>query len=160
VARTGPWTWHGWQKDLGAAVKKSYTQTLFGPQPSAADTRAVVAFLATLDHPPAPRSKDAVAVRRGRALFEGKARCIRCHKPPEYTSKTTYDVGIEEDDSPYTRWNPPSLHGLWDRGPYLHDGRAHRLDDVLTGDHAPTKVGGKALTPAERKDLIAFLRTL
>src|SRR5207237_8116631 len=29
VARTGPWTWHGWQDDLGAAVVKSYTSNMF-----------------------------------------------------------------------------------------------------------------------------------
>src|SRR5205085_1272137 len=34
VTRTGPWTWHGWQKDLGAAVKKSMTETMFGPDPT------------------------------------------------------------------------------------------------------------------------------
>jgi cytochrome c peroxidase len=69
-------------------------------------------------------------------------------------------VKLEADGSPYLRWNPPSLRGLWDRGPYLHDGRAATLDDLLRGPHAPEKLGGEALTPAERDDLIAFLRSL
>jgi DNA-binding beta-propeller fold protein YncE len=160
VARTGPWTWHGWQTDLGAAVTKSYTETMFGPKPTADEVRAVVAFLETLDHPPNPHRERGEAVRRGEALFEGKARCARCHQPPEYTSEHNYDVKLEPDGSPYKLWNPPSLRGVWDRGPYLHDGRAKTLDEVLEKHHAPEKLGGAALTPAERQDLIAFLQSL
>src|SRR5205823_9856301 len=72
VTRTGPWTWHGWQTDLGAAVTKSYTETMFGPKPMADEVRAVVAFLETLDHPPrpAPSRERVAAVHRGRDLFE------------------------------------------------------------------------------------------
>ena len=47
-----------------------------------------------------------------------------------------------------------------DSAPYLHDGRAATLDDLLRGPHAPEKLGGEALMPAERDDLIAFLRSL
>jgi cytochrome c peroxidase len=164
VARTTPWTWHGWQKDLGAAVEKSYTQTMFGPEPRAEEVRAVVAFLGTLEHPPNPhRAADnelSAAAKRGQALFTGAARCSRCHAPPEYTSPNTYDVNLEDDGSPYRRWNPPSLRGLWQRGPYLHDGRAATLDELLQGPHAPEKLGGHALTTEQRRDLVAFLESL
>jgi YVTN family beta-propeller protein len=164
VTRTGPWTWHGWQKDLGASVEKSFTQTMFGPKPTAEEVRAVVAFLGTLDHPPNPHraasEQLSPAARRGEILFEGAAKCSRCHPPPEYTSEHTYDVKLEADGSPYPRWNPPSLRGLWQRGPYLHDGRADTLDELLQGPHAPEKLGGRALTPAERRDLIVFLLSL
>jgi YVTN family beta-propeller protein len=160
VARTGPWTWHGWQKDLGAAVEKSYTQTMFGRRPTPEEVHAVVAFLGTLEQQPLPKSAKQEAVRRGALLFEGAARCARCHAPPEYTSEHNYDVKLEPDGSPYPRWNPPSLRGLWQRGPYLHDGRAATLEELLTGSHAPEKLGGQALTPAQRQDLIAFLNSL
>ncbi len=164
VARTAPWTWHGWQKDLGAAVEKSYTETMFGPKPSAEEVRAVVAFLGTLEHPPNPhRTADnelSAAAKRGRALFTGAAQCSRCHAPPEYTSPNTYDVKLEDDGSPYRRWNPPSLRGLWQRGPYLHDGRAATLDELLQGPHAPEKLGGHALSAEQRRDLLAFLESL
>jgi cytochrome c peroxidase/sugar lactone lactonase YvrE len=164
VSRTGPWTWHGWQKDLGAAVEKSYTQTLFGPKPTADEVRAVVAFLGTLEHPPNPHrvadNRLSAAAQRGQTLFVGAAKCSRCHAPPEYTSEHTYDVKLEDDGSPYRRWNPPSLRGLWQRGPYLHDGRAATLDDLLRDSHAPEKLGGQTLTPPQRRDLIAFLQSL
>jgi DNA-binding beta-propeller fold protein YncE len=164
VARTAPWTWHGWQKDLGAAVEKSYTQTMFGPQPTADEARAVVAFLGTLDHPPNPHrwadNQLSPVARRGQALFEGAAKCARCHSGPEYTSEHVYDVKLETDGSPYRRWNPPTLRGVWQRGPFLHDGRAETLDELLQGPHAPEKLGGEALTPEQRRDLIAFLQSL
>lgn len=164
VARTGPWTWHGWQQDLGAAVEKSYTQTMFGPQPTPAEVRAVVAFLGTLEHPPNPHrltdNELTPGAKRGQVLFEGAARCARCHDGPEYTSEQVFDVKLEPDGSPYRRWNPPSLLGAWQRGPYLHDGRAATLDDLLQGPHAPEKLGGQALTPPQRRDLIAFLQSL
>jgi cytochrome c peroxidase len=164
VARTAPWTWHGWQKDLRAAVKKSYLETMFGPEPTAEEVCAVVAFLGTLDHPPNPHrladNKMSPAAKRGQELFEGAAKCARCHAGPEYTSEHNYDVKLEADGSPYHRWNPPSLRGVWQRGPYLHDGRAATLDELLQGPHAPEKLGGQKLTPAQRRDLIAFLKSL
>src|SRR5262249_805579 len=149
VTKTGPWTWHGWQKDLGAAVKKSLTETMFGPEPTAEETKAMVAFLPTLHHPPNP-NKASDASKRGEVLFRGKASCIRCHKGEHYTSEGLYDVGLEPDGSPYPTWNPPSLRGVWDRGPFLHDGRAPTLDAVLRKHHAPEKLGGGALTDNER----------
>jgi cytochrome c peroxidase len=164
VAQTGPWTWHGWQKDLGAGVEKSLTETMFGPKPSAEETRALVAFLGTLDHPPnpyiGPGGALSPAAERGKAIFHGKARCARCHKGENYTSESNYDVKLEPDGSPYRLWNPPSLRGLWDRGPYLHDGRAQSLEDLLQKHHSSEKLGGAVLSPEERKDLIAFLESL
>jgi cytochrome c peroxidase len=164
VTATAPYTWHGWQKDLGQAVEKSLAETLFGPRPSAGDVREVVAYLATLEHPPNPRRQSdgslSAAARRGEALFRGKARCARCHQGATYTSERNYDVKLEEDNSPFDDWNPPSLRGLTDRGPYLHDGRAETLEELLRAPHAPEKLGGQALTPEERHDLIEFLKSL
>jgi cytochrome c peroxidase len=162
VVHTGPWTWHGWQRDLAAGVEKSFVDTLFGPKPTPAESQAVVAFLATLEHPPrpAPQGQERVAVERGKVLFEGKARCARCHGGPEYATPHNYDVKLEPDGSPYALWNPPTLRGLVDRGPYLHDARAATLEDVLLKDHAPERLGGAALSREELNDLLAFLRSL
>jgi DNA-binding beta-propeller fold protein YncE len=164
VTKTGPWTWHGWQKDLGAGIEKSLTETMFGPKPTPEEIKALLAFLETLEHPPNPhRGRDGsltASAQRGQTLFHGKARCVRCHHGENYTSESNYDVKLEPDGSPYARWNPPSLLGLFDRSPYLHDGRAKTLDDLLRKHHAPEHLGGQALTAQERLDLIEFLRSL
>jgi cytochrome c peroxidase len=164
VSKTGPWTWHGWQKDLGQAVEKSLTETLFGPKPSADDIKAVLAFLETLDHPPNPHRRPdgsfSEVAERGKVVFHGKGRCARCHQGEQYTSEKNYDVKLEADGSPFDLWNPPSLRGVYDRGPYLHDGRAETLEELLRSHHAPEKLGGQALTSEERRDLIEFLKSL
>jgi cytochrome c peroxidase len=164
VGQTGPWTWHGWQEDLGQAVEKSLTETLFGPKPSNQDVRAVVAFLTTLEHPPNPhRQADgslSPAARRGQSVFAGKARCAGCHRGERFTSTKNYDVKLEADGSPFELWNPPSLLGLSDRGPYLHDGRAETLEELLKSYHAPEKFGASSLSPEERRDLIEYLKSL
>ncbi|CAN5175737.1 hypothetical protein BH10PLA2_BH10PLA2_05150 [soil metagenome] len=164
VAHTAPYTWHGWQKSLESAVEKSLTDTLFGPKPTAEDLHALTAFLGTLEHPPNPnqrvRRSLTMPAQRGLALFVGKAGCISCHKGNYFTSTGTYDLGLEADGSSYERWNPPSLRGVYDRGPYLHDGRADTLDDVLRLDHAPKKLGKAELSPGELADLIEFLKSI
>jgi cytochrome c peroxidase len=164
VVNTGPWTWHGWQRDLGAAVEKSLTETMFGPKPTARETQALVAFLATLEHPPNPnRAKGeslTPAAQRGRLLFSGAAACSRCHQGKHYTSSRNYDVKLEPDGSPYKLWNPPSLLGVNDRGPYLHDGRARTLRDLLQKHHGSEMLGGRKLTSQETSDLIEFLKSL
>jgi YVTN family beta-propeller protein len=164
VGHTAPYTWHGWQNKLGDAVEKSLTETLWGKQPTKEDVSAVVAFMETLDHPPNPnRQADgalSAAALRGQAVFKGKAHCARCHQGEHYTSTKNYDVKVDPDGSPFDLWNPPSLRGLYDRGPYMHDGRAETLDELLKLHHVPEKLGGEKLTPEERKDLIEFLMTL
>jgi cytochrome c peroxidase len=163
VTNTGPWTWHGWQKDLEAGVAKSFNETLFGPGVTKDEAKAVVAFLATLEHPPNPHLVDgklSPAAERGKVVFYEKARCIRCHKEPYYTSTSNYDVKVEPDGSPYKLWNPPSLQGVWERGPFMHDGRARTLDELLGKHHTSELLGGPALTEAERGDLLEFLRSL
>ena len=150
VTRTGPWTWHGWQTDLGAAVEKSFTETMYGPKPTADEVKEVLAYLATLEHPPRPTlsNERRAAKDRGRALFEGKARCVRCHVAPEYTTPRNYDVKLEPDGSPFTRWNPPSLRGVAERGPYLHDGRASTLDEVLRRTTPPKSSAARRSRPS------------
>ena len=159
VAKTGPWTWHGWQKDLGASVAKSFSDTMYGPPPSKHDVQAVVAFLETLEPPPLPKKSNA-AITRGAALFSEKARCARCHRPPLYTAPDVYDVKLDSGGSQYQGYNPPSLVGLSERGPFMHDGRAKTLEEVLRTWHTPRHIGGATLTDDEERDLLIFLRAL
>ena len=101
-----------------------------------------------------------VSAQRGKEIFHDKARCDRCHKGELYYSTSNYDVKTDLDGSPYDLWNPPSLLGLWNRGPYLHDSRAQTLPDLLHGPHSSEKLGGAKLTEEEKKDLIEFLKAL
>lgn len=166
VAKTAPWTWHGWQKGLDDAVYESFTKSMQGPKPTDEEVAAVVAYLETLDFPKNPyREPDgslSESAKRGQEVFRStKAACNTCHGGPEFTDGKIHSVGLEERFDVYKGYNPPSLKGVYDKDPYLHDGRARTLREALTKDHDPDNVTGVgALTDAELDDLIAYLKTL
>lgn len=166
LAETGPWTWHGWQKDLTAAMKKSLVDTMHGPLPTDQDAAAVLAYLHELQPPPNPfLAKDGkltAAQERGRTLFAGKAaNCVSCHTGPQYTDGGIHEVGLESRKDAYRGFNTPTLRNVYQKTQLLHDGRASSLAEVLKGAHAPDKVAGeRALTEEEVGDLVEYLKTL
>ena len=85
---------------------------------------------------------------------------MACHPPPHFTSPTTYDVGLGNFRDMFDGYNPPSLRGLHARRRFLHDGRATDLEELLTRSHRPERLGGQALSPQDRQDLIAYLQSL
>jgi YVTN family beta-propeller protein len=164
VTQTGPWTWHGWQKDLRQLVHDSMYKTLEGPEPTDAELDAVLAYLKTLDFKANPhRNADGSlppAALRGEAVFNAKG-CNTCHAPPNYTTPAAYVVGLESPLDVYKGFNPPTLRGVYNRAPYLHMGQASTLREVLTRYHQASKLTNKPdPTPQELDDLIAFLRSL
>jgi YVTN family beta-propeller protein len=167
ATHTKPWTWHGWQTSLEDATVESFTKSMQGPRPTKDETRAMVAFLGTLDFPKNPyREPDGSltpAARRGQDVFRSaKAACTTCHSGPEFTDGKIHVAGLEEPDDAYRGYNPPSLRGVYDKDPYLHDGRAKTLRDALTGPHNPDSVAGGSgeLSDQELDDLIAYLKSL
>lgn len=166
VAQTGPWTWHGWQQDLRASLKKSMTETMLGPEPTESDVDALAAYFDQLEFAPNPHrggeTPASEAVQRGRAVFESdKAGCATCHGGPLLTDGQIHDVGLNSPKDVYPGYNTPSLVGAFNRVRFLHDGRVKSLRDALSGPHSPQKVSGQGeLTPTELDDLIEYLKTL
>jgi YVTN family beta-propeller protein len=165
VTHTGPWTWHGWQSSLDASMFESFTKSMQGPDPSPDDVQAIVAYLGTLEFPPNPyRASDGSiteSARRGQTLFNSsRLNCASCHSGPELTDGKIHDVGLGERGDRYDGHNPPSLVGTYDKDPYLHDGRAATLRDMLTSDHGPESLNNTTLTDSELDDLIAYLQSL
>jgi YVTN family beta-propeller protein len=156
---TGPWAWDGRMKDLEAQVRNSIKSTMQGRAPSAEQVRDLTAFLRTLAPPPslvqAREASDAEAFKRGRRVF-ARQKCATCHAPPTYTSPKTYDVGLR-DELGGSHFNPPSLRGLSQAGPYFHDGRARTLGEVFT--RYRHQLSGE-LSDEEVRDLLYFLGSL
>jgi YVTN family beta-propeller protein len=101
---------------------------------------------------------------RGKALFESPAtKCAECHPAPLYTDLRVHDVGTA--DSAGEWFGPlidtPTLRFLFDSAPYLHDGSAATLREVLTVSNRDDKHGVIShLAGPEIEDLIAFLLAL
>jgi YVTN family beta-propeller protein len=159
VKDTGPWAWNGSMPDLETQITRSIQSTMQGKKPKPAQIKAIAAFLRTL--PPAPGldrltgKLDKEAVRRGRQVFQ-KQGCATCHAPPTYTSAKTYDVGLK-DEVGNTHFNPPSLRGVSQGGPYFHDNRAATLEEVFTRYQHQLK---NKLAKQDLEDLLGFLRSL
>jgi YVTN family beta-propeller protein len=166
VTLTAPWTWHGWQTRLDDAMVESFTKSMQGKRPSADDVKSLVAFLGTLEYPRNPyREKDgslSPAAKSGEAVFKSaKAACNTCHGGPELTDGKVHIAGLEERDDAYRGYNPPSLKGVYDKDPYMHDGRAKTLREALTGPHSPDSVTGLGeLSERELDDLVEYLKSL
>jgi cytochrome c peroxidase len=133
-------------------------------------------FQSLLDFPPAPKldiygkldPKQATeAEMRGQDLFFGKGRCAECHPAPYYTDNTMHNLKAERFFKPqlvngrYATADGPiktfPLRGIKDSPPYLHDGRLLTLDDTVEFFNL---IQGLQLSPAEKKDLVAFMLAL
>ena len=118
---------------------------------------------------PVPHSRrfDHVAARRGRALFEGKARCQSCHMPPAFSDAgwnlhTGEEICIDNfqaNRSPTFRYRTTPLKGIVAKlkGGFYHDGRFPTLAAVVDHYDSCFKLG---LSAGEKRDLVEYLKGL
>jgi YVTN family beta-propeller protein len=104
------------------------------------------------------------AEQRGKVIFESpETDCASCHPAPLYTDLQVHDVGTANGDG---EWfgpliDTPTLRFLYDSAPYLHDGSAATLQEVLTTSNPGDEHGVTShLTEQELDDLVAFLKAL
>lgn len=109
-----------------------------------AELDALAAYVSSLGNATIPRSPQrnadgsrSAAAERGSTLF-GSLGCASCHVPADnYRSDGLRDVGTlratsgERLGEPLTGIETPTLLGLWDNAPYLHDGSAATLSEVF-----------------------------
>ena len=126
--------------------------------------------------PDGEMTPDAVA---GEAIFHSeKTGCATCHVPPRFTDSSLerhdgalpflmHDVGTlaasAGDFRPGTvpALDTPTVKGAWQTPPYLHDGSAATLMDVITTRNPDDRHGTTShLTTTERVQLVAYLREL
>ena len=136
-----------------------------GYRASEGDRRATLeAFVRSLPLPQIDAPRDLERERRGLEVFF-QARCAQCHAPPLFTNLSRHaardlfpDASLREESSSL---DVPSLRALRMSAPYLFDGRAASLEEVLTTHNAGNRHGDTAsLSDAERGDLVFFLETL
>jgi cytochrome c peroxidase len=121
--------------------------------------------------------------RRGLELIRGKARCIICHEPPFFTDERFHNTGVASRDGRYAdsgrfvvterpedlgAFKTPTLRNIALTAPYMHDGSLSTLDEVVAfydsggraNAHLDPLVRPLSLDAREKKDLVAFLRSL
>jgi cytochrome c peroxidase len=152
------------------------TQAQGGRMLGARELDAVAQFIRLVDFPPAPKltaggmldKKLATdAELRGEKVFA--EHCQRCHASPGFTDNLAHDLKVERfyDHVGSTRVGAPgraegavktpSLRGIKDTPPYLHDGRLLTLEDAVEFFNLVLQL---RLEKRERQDLVDYLRTL
>ena len=117
--------------------------------------------------------------RQGFDLFNGKARCGRCHAGPLLSDEEFHNTGVnwgqdlgrfevtrQPDDR--GRFKTASLRNVAVTAPYMHDGSLATLDVVIdfydrgagANPNLDDQIRPLALSSAERLALVAFLRAL
>ncbi len=119
------------------------------------------------------------SAKRGFALFGGKANCIACHQPPNFTDQGFHNIGLKgnSDDGRYAKvpvkivkgaFKTPTLRDIALTAPYMHNGAYRTLEEVVDHydrgadekDNLDPNIKPLNLTPQEKKDLVEFLRSL
>ncbi len=144
------------------AVRAGIRHIQFAVRPDS-EAQAIDAYLKSLKPVPSPhldRGKLSASARRGRKLFT-QATCSMCHSGSLHTDKQSYDVGTGIDREKGVAFDTPTLVEIWRTGPYLHDGRAVTIKDVLTRFNTSQKHGKtENLSAKQIADLEAYLLTL
>lgn len=122
------------------------------------------------------------AQRAGLWLFESKAACWKCHTPPLFTDEGFHATGIgladgqlqpgraafTGDAADRGRFKTPTLRGVADSAPFMHDGSIATLEDVVDyyarGGNAHAQLDERlqplSLSAEDKAHLLAFLRCL
>lgn len=140
------------------------------------DVDAMAQFVRIVDFPPAPKLTAAGTLDKrlasdaelyGERVFQKN--CQSCHSGPAFTDSLAHDLKVERfyDHVGSTRvGNPgraegamktPSLRGLKDSPPYLHDGRLLTIEDAVEFFNIVLQ---SRLDKRDRTALVEYLRTL
>jgi len=177
VGGTEPFRWQGEAITIGTEeCGPTVTGAMRGEMLSDIDLEALTAYVTSLRPLPNPHARPgetlSIAAERGKAIFLGKAACKRCHTGIALTNgkRRFVETGPGRPDKIVlasgptiypTRFDVPHLLGVWDSGPYLHDGRAATLHEIFTEHNANDKHGKTSkLTTEELNDLVEYLKSL
>ena len=137
------------------------------------DLDALAAYTNSHTVPLSPHAKTGLseAAKRGREVFFSKeTACATCHSGPYFTDSNPalkpklHDVGTGRSDPSEKmplKYDTPTLLGVYRSAPYLHDGSAKTLRDLLTTQNPGDKHGTTSqLQTQQIDDLVEFLKSL
>ena len=149
----------GIRADAETAVRAGMKYIQFVQRPDK-DMVAIDTYLKSLKPMKSPTAVDTnltAAVERGKKVYN-QTGCSHCHTLPLGTNLKQYDVGTGIGQDLGKKFDTPALVELWRTAPYLNDGRAATIKDVLTRYNIDDKHGRTSnLSPQEIDDLTAYL---
>jgi YVTN family beta-propeller protein len=157
--KTPPAMITGIRDSTETAVRAGIKFILFAEQPEEI-ALSIDEYLKSLKPVPSPYLIDgklSQAAERGREIFE-KAGCASCHPAPLFTDLKKYKVGTGKDIEKNRDFDTPTLVEIWRTAPYLYDGRAVTIKEILT-QHNIDDMHGKtsSLTEEQINDLTEFV---
>ncbi len=160
----------GIRKDMHTCNAAGLVHIQFVTRPEE-DVHCFDAYVERMKPVPSPylvNGKLSARAQRGEKLFR-QAKCAECHTPekkapggePLWTDLKLYDVGLGTATEAGRKFDTPTLAECWRTAPYLYDGRALTMEDVLTTCN-PNDTHGETskLTPEQIKDLAEYVLSL
>ena len=170
VQWTPPTMITGIRKDMHACNMAGLVHIQFVTRPEE-DVFCFDAYCTAMKPVPSPYLVDgqlSARAKRGAEVFK-KAKCADCHTvdskgpggEPLWTNCKLYDVGTGVATEVGRKFDTPTLAECWRTAPYLYDGRALTMEEVLTTANVGDKHGETSkLTPEEIKDLAEYVLSL
>jgi cytochrome c peroxidase len=153
----------GIRTNAETAVRAGIKFILFTNLPESVPT-SIDEYLKSLKPVPSPylvHGQLSTAAERGKKIFS-EARCADCHVPGLYTDLHPHDIGTRGPaDKPTDKFYTPTLIEVWRTAPYLHNGSAATIRDVLTTCNPSGRHGDAAdLSKQELDDLCTYVLSL
>lgn len=157
LSATAPFHWDGELLDLDKLMGAVFTTRMKGPAVTPTQVGALGKWLDAQPALPRSASADAQLVARGEALFrDASVGCATCHSGPRLTDNATRDVGTGQP------FQVPSLLGVTNRAPFMHNGCAPTLRDRFNPACGGGDTHGKTshLSAEQLDALVAYLESL
>jgi YVTN family beta-propeller protein len=146
-----------------AAVQLSLQTLLFAtnlPADVAADLDLYLQSLKPVPSPYLVHGQFTEPARRGQALFT-QVGCNNCHPAGLFTDRRWHDVGTRVRFDKSAFFLTPPLVEVWRTAPYLHDGSATTIREVLTSfNHNGAHADVSKLSKQQVDDLCAYVLSL
>lgn len=161
--KTPPAMVTGIRASAEVAVRAGIRHIQFAVRPEE-DAVAIDEYLKSLTPLPSPYLEDggklSSAAERGQKTFV-KAGCVQCHSGSLYTNMKKYNVGLGLGMETDIEFDTSGLVEIWRTAPYLHDGRAATMHDVVTAFNKDDRHGKTSkLSESEIDDLVEFVLSL
>jgi Cytochrome c len=156
VMETAPFHWDGELDNMGELMTDVFEHRMGGLPQSEQRVDALKTWLSNNKRVGHPAGSDDAAIARGKTLFEDDVvACSSCHSGKTMTNNENVDVGTGR------AFQVPSLIGVRNRAPYMHDGCATTLFERFDNSCGGDKHGDISnLSEGDIDDLVTYMDSL